>query len=201
MIRIMSPSLPDLLRALPARRRHLAAGSFLFHPDDPVRAMHLVLAGEVRLIRLQADGGSLVLQRAGAGAVLAEASLFAARYHCAAQAAAASDLLVFRRADLRTRLARDPGFAEAWTRHLAAEVQAARQRAEILSLNTVAARLDAWIAGNGGALPPKGAWRSIAQEIATSPEALYRELALRRRPKLGGESSPGQGRPGLVTRR
>ncbi len=55
-------------------------------------------------------------------------------------------------------------------------------RAEILSLRTVAARLDAWTAANHDRLPEKGAWKTLAAELATSPEALYRELARRRAP-------------------
>jgi hypothetical protein len=53
-------------------------------------------------------------------------------------------------------------------------------RAEILSLKTVSARLDAWMDWNGGVLPNKGEWKLVAGEISVSPEALYRELGRRR---------------------
>ena len=33
---------------------------------------------------------------------------------------------------------------------------------------------------NGEGLPAKGTWKTVANEIGTSPEALYRELAKRR---------------------
>ena len=85
------------------------------------------------------------------------------------------------RSAVRTLLTVDPGFAEAWALHLANELQATRLRAEILSLRTVAERLDAWIAWNGVGLPPRGTWKTVASEFGTSPEALYRELARRRR--------------------
>ena len=71
-------------------------------------------------------------------------------------------------------------FAQAWTIHLADEVRNARLRTEILSLRTVAERLDAWIVEKGE-LPLKGTWKSVAQEIGTSTEALYREMASRRK--------------------
>ena len=71
-------------------------------------------------------------------------------------------------------------FSEAWTRHPAHEVQRARLHAEILSLKTVAARLDAWVAWNDGIAPEKGEWKPVAEQIGVSPEALYRELAKRR---------------------
>lgn len=76
---------------------------------------------------------------------------------------------------------RDPGLARALTRHVAEAVQGARARAEILSLKTIAARLDAWLALNGDALPPRGRWRDVAAEIGVTPEAFYRELEGRRR--------------------
>jgi CRP-like cAMP-binding protein len=74
----------------------------------------------------------------------------------------------------------DPALAAAWAQHLALEIQRARAHAEILSLKTVAERVDAWITLNDGTLLPKGSWRRVASEIGVSPEALYRELARRR---------------------
>ena len=84
------------------------------------------------------------------------------------------------RADVAA-LERDPSVTRAFARYLALEVQAARARAEIASLKTVGARLEAWLALNGGELPPRGKWREVAGEIGVTPEALYRELAERRR--------------------
>jgi len=81
---------------------------------------------------------------------------------------------------LRAEFTANPALAEAWAGHLAREVQATRLRAEILSLHGVAARLGAWLAAHGAALPPRGGWRILAQEIGVTPEALYREIARRR---------------------
>jgi hypothetical protein len=75
---------------------------------------------------------------------------------------------------------RDQVLCEAWARHLAHEVQKARLHAEILSLKTVAARIDSWTDWHG-ALPEKGRWVTVAQQIGVSPEALYREMAKRRK--------------------
>ena len=73
----------------------------------------------------------------------------------------------------------DQDFAKAWAMHLSGEVRNARLRSEILTLKTVAERLDAWLADRGQ-LPERGNWKAIAQEIGTSPEALYREIARHR---------------------
>jgi len=181
MIAIMSSVLFDLLARLPSNRRHFGEGAFLFHRDDPVELLHLVEEGAVHLLRHQAGGASLVLQRARAGSLLAEASLYSEHYHCDAVAIRASATRSFAKPLLLQAIARDGALAEAWAGHLARDVQAARLRAEILSMRTVAERLDAWMDLRGRGLPQRGDGTAVASEIGVSPEALYRELARRRR--------------------
>ena len=69
-----------------------------------------------------------------------------------------------------------PKLAEAWAMNLANSMQAARFRAEIRTLRTVAERLDAWL-GAGLEIPEKGQWQVLAAELGVTREALYRELA------------------------
>jgi CRP-like cAMP-binding protein len=176
---IMSPDLISLLASLAPRPARFPPGAALFHRDDAVQVVHLVRSGTIHLRRPQADGTPLVLQRAIAGAILAEASVFSDRYHCDAVALTAAETAFIPRAALRTLLATNGAFALAWAHHLAREVQQARLQAEILALRTVSARLDAWAAWHG-TLPPKGEWASLAAAIGVSPEALYREIARRR---------------------
>ncbi len=176
----MSKELADLLAPLPSRACTFPAGRYLFRQGDGVRVLHWVVEGEVHLVRLQPDGAPLILQRARAGSVLAEASLFSARYHCDATAVVPTRTLAMDKAAMRAALDGRPAFAAGWASYLSREVQRTRLRAEILSLRTVAARLDAWIAANGGRQPVKGEWKTVAAEIGTSPEALYRERAKRR---------------------
>lgn len=61
------------------------------------------------------------------------------------------------------------------------QLQAARKRAELVSLRTVGERLDAWLAWSVAGMPAKGGWEDVAGEIGVSPEALYREMSVRRR--------------------
>lgn len=189
MIAIMSDRLSDRLRAAGVERR-FGAGAFLFHRGDTVALLYLVLEGEIHLLRHQEDGATLVQQRAGAGALLAEASLFAERYHCDAVAVTETATLAVPKQTLQRMLADEPALAQAFAAHLAGEVQAARLRAEILSLRTVAARLDAYLSAGGDRLPDKGRWKTLAAELGTTPEALYRELARRR--KAQGRTAPSQ---------
>ncbi|MGE0421530.1 MAG: Crp/Fnr family transcriptional regulator [Reyranellaceae bacterium] len=173
-------SLVEALKRLAPAERRYAAGEHLFHQGDRVAVLHLLVEGRVQLVRHQAGGSALVLQRTGPGAIVAEASMVSDRYHCDAVATTPVRSLAVRRSSVRARIASDPDFAMAVVGHLAREVQASRSRAEILSLRTVAARLDAWIAARDGHMPARGEWKTVADEIGTSPEALYREIARRR---------------------
>lgn len=167
------------IHALPHTRQVFRKGQYLFHQGDPVVSMFLIEAGEARLLRRQRDGGAIVLQRALPGSFLAEASLFTARYHCDATATTRVSARLISKLAMRKLFENDPAFAAAWASHLADEVRSARMRAEVLALKTVAERLAAWIASKGE-FPPKGTWKTVAQEIGASPESLYREIARRR---------------------
>jgi CRP-like cAMP-binding protein len=182
MIVIMSMRILPTLTAMASGRRRIDKGQQLFARGDPVAALYLVEAGSVELVRHQEDGHVLILQRANEGSVLAEASIYVERYYCDGISSSPSLLMEIPKLRMLEALRRDTAFAENWAAYLAAQVQNARLRAELVSRKTVAARLDGWLAWNGGALPAKGAWKSLAAEIGVSPEALYRELS-RRRPR------------------
>lgn len=179
MIAIMSTEFNSLLRGLKGHECAFAAGAPVFHLGDTVRLVHFVRRGTIHLVRHQEDGAALILQRARAGSILAEASVYSDRYHCDARAESDAATWAVARKDLRRRLEAKPEFSQAWAQYLAHEVQHARLHAEILSLKTVAARLRAWTVWNG-ALPEKGERRRVADEIGISAEALYRELAKHR---------------------
>jgi CRP/FNR family transcriptional regulator, dissimilatory nitrate respiration regulator len=169
----------EYLLNLPNSLRTYRKGQYLFHQGDTINEMFLVQSGEARLIRRHQDGNVVVLQRATTGSVLAEASLFSSVYHCDAMANTRLFVRLIPRSKIKTLFESNAAFASSWAGHLADEVRNARLRAEILSLKTVSERLSAWIA-NTGSLPAKGSWKAVAQEIGTSPEALYREIATRK---------------------
>ena len=180
MIVIMYQQLIAHFDSLGGRELKFSPGAAVFHLGDEVRLVHLVRAGTIHLVRNQADGSALILQRAGPQSILAEASIYSSSYHCDAHAQSAATTWAVERSELSAHLSGSPSFAQAWSQYLAHEVQRSRLHAEILSLKTVGARLDAWMAWNE-ALPARGLWSHVAQEIGVSPEALYREMAKRRR--------------------
>lgn len=181
MIAIMSERFFQYFADLPQRRIDLPAGGLLFQLGDKVQYIYRVITGEVQLLRHQPDGSAYILQRALPGELLAEASLMSETYHCAAEAATASSLSVWPRHLVRKMIRQNPAASEAYAMHLAREVREARLRAEIVSLRCLSDRLDAWLIWNNEALPEKGHWQRLAQEINVSPAALYRELAKRRK--------------------
>jgi len=178
MIMIMQDMLSSLFAG--ARSLDLPADEPLFLAGQPVEHVYLVTSGWVQLQRHTAHGALLILQNAGPGTVLAEASAWSARYHCDAVATGPAKLAALPKPAFLAVLRDNPELALAWSAMLARAVQAARVRAEIRSLPKVAERLDAWLS-EGHSLPDKGRWQDVAAELGVTREALYRELARRRK--------------------
>jgi CRP-like cAMP-binding protein len=176
----LAGDLKRLLTELSARERKLSRGESLFRIGDEVESLFLVVTGELRVTHLLHHGMELTLQRPVAGAIVNESSLFAEHYDCDAEATRSATV---RAVPIQRAVAALRGSCElacSWARHLEGEVRRARTQVQILSLRTVAERLDAWFALNPGGLPSRGRWHRLAGEIGVSVEALYRELARRR---------------------
>ena len=180
MIEIMLNDLVAQLITKGARRRLFDRGACLFHRGDQVRHLFILDQGALDLIRPQADGNPIVLQRAVPLTVIAEASLYSCSYHCDCVAQLPSKVYVLSKVAVLKRLRNDHTLSELWAAHLAGQVQDARYRCEILSRKTVAQRLKIWLEWHGDTLPPKGEWKGLAVQIGVSPEALYRELSRQR---------------------
>lgn len=178
MIAIMCGSIAMLFHDTQAAG--LAPGETLFLEGEQVTDIFMVRSGRVHLQRHTMHGVQMVLQNAGPGAVIAEASAYSSRYHCDAVAAEESVVAALPKERFLSALADDPALAASWSALLARSVQAARLRAEIRSLPKVADRLDAWL-GEGNQLPEKGRWQEVAAELGVTREALYRELSRRRK--------------------
>ena len=178
MIAVMSA---ELFTNLPGKERTFSPGAAVFHRGDPVERLYVVRSGTIRLLRHQEDGHPVVLQRACRGDILAEASVFSTHYHCDAIALTEAVTEAFAVSDIRRLLDTDIGFSRAWAASMSHQLQAARRRAELMSLRTVSERLDFWLVWNEGSMPEKGSWKDVAEEMGVSPEALYREISARRR--------------------
>ncbi|MDA5093164.1 Crp/Fnr family transcriptional regulator [Aliiroseovarius sp. KMU-50] len=162
-----------------AQDRRFDAGTTVFHTGARVIQVFFVKDGCAVLQRPLANGNAVCQQRAKTGEVVAEASVYADRYHCDCSVTEPTTLAALPLQEFRRALQADAGLSEAWASYLAKAVQRTRMRAEILTLNTVSEKLDAWLA-EYGPLPEKGQWQGVASELSVSREAFYRELAKRR---------------------
>ncbi|WP_170470164.1 Crp/Fnr family transcriptional regulator [Ruegeria arenilitoris] len=164
-----------------APKRTLVEGETLFRRDDRVEWAFLVRKGRIFLRRALQDGGLLTLHTANAGDLVAEASLFAERYHCDAITDMSTTVFFLPRDELMTHLE-----DAASSNHLsirafertARDLQVLRTRIEIMRLRKVKDRLDAYLELYDS--PEEGEWVRVADWIGVSPPALYRELAKRR---------------------
>ncbi|MEO1265760.1 MAG: Crp/Fnr family transcriptional regulator, partial [Pseudomonadota bacterium] len=141
----------------PARYR---AGASLFRRGQSVSRIFFLAEGDVGLSRDGTGGEPLILHRHTGPAVVAEASLYAAAYHCDGVALTDCAVHAVPRRSVRRWLEGDAALAARWAAFLASQVQAARTRAELMTLKTVRARLDAWLLlSQPSALPERGRWR------------------------------------------
>ena len=155
-------------------------GAHLFTTGEAVRFLFIVRQGSVQMLRRHAHGAVIVLQRVLPDGLVAEASLFAQRYHCDAVVEGRTVLARIPKVSVLENCLTDTHWLQGFAAHLASEVRRARSRAELLSLKRVDERLDAWFILHGNEMPPRGRWINWANELGVSAEALYRELAKRR---------------------
>jgi CRP/FNR family transcriptional regulator, dissimilatory nitrate respiration regulator len=173
----------DVLRGVvptPALR-HLGRDDALFRQGDPAAAVYGVVSGRMRLVRHTAEGSAVTVAVARAGEALAEASLFAAVYHCDAVADVPSAVVIFPAHDLRAALGADPGLASRFLALLARQVQELRARLELRNVRSAPGRVQAYldlVASGALAAPPAGRpLKDLAAELGLTPEAFYRTLA------------------------
>lgn len=187
----------------PGRDCRLKRGEALFRAGDPAVGLVLVRAGALELVRMSHEGRRSVLHRAGPGDTFAEASLFEARHHCDAVAAAPSLVTIYAAATLHRAAADDPLLGWRIAAHLATRLVAERVRAERLTLPHAADRLldvlHALPAEKGGLRQLGRPWKTLAAELGLTHEATYRALArleragLLRREGRGGVRLPPAG--------
>jgi len=196
---------PNLPTYLPAALRTLGnqiacpKDGWVFRKGDAVRAVFLVLDGEIRLSRFAKDGGEIALHRAGRGEFFAEAALNTPRYHCNAIASQATTLLAFPASKVRELLDKDPEFAHQWVALLARQLHAARARLERLALKSAAERVLHFLHTEGKGprceVALAGSVKDLARELGLTHESLYRTLA---RLEQDGVVTRSEHRLGLV---
>jgi CRP-like cAMP-binding protein len=160
--------------------RALKAGEVLFRGGQRTAGLYNVIAGAVRLVRVDRAGREAVLHTASAGETLAEASLFAATYHCDAIAMTDAVVRLYPKAVLLAEFERDPGAAQAFMAMLAHQIMNLRTRLEQRNIHSAHDRIRHYLALNTGAdgrtVKVTGTLKNLAAELGLTHEA-YRTLA------------------------
>ncbi len=193
--------LPAAARAA-AKERKLKAGEPLFHLGDRTTGLVEVVAGRVRLTRVDRSGRETVLYVAGPGETIAEASLFSPHYHCNAVAGTDAVVRVYPKQAVLAAFARDPKAAQAFSATLARQVMSLRTRLAQRDIRSARERLRHFLSLNVGAdgrtVIVGGTLKELAGELGLTHEALYRTLAALER---AGEIRRMRGKITLTRRR
>jgi CRP-like cAMP-binding protein len=154
----------------------LKAKRLLFSQGETPEYLYFLESGEIQLNRSAEQGTSCILQRIQRG-FFAEASLFAAHYHCDAYSNQDCRLSAFPISYFRQQLGQD-GFYEVWIQMLSKEIKRLRNQSERLSLNSAADKILHYIATEGEkeGLRLQGTKKEWANELGLSHETLYRTL-------------------------
>jgi CRP-like cAMP-binding protein len=172
--------LTPTLRAA-AIERVLAAGQTLFRTGARTAGLYEVIAGRVRLVRVDRSGREVVLYVAAAGDTVAEASLFSATYHCDAIATTDAVVRVYPKAVVLAELERNPKAAQAFAAMLARQVMTLRTRLEQRNIHSARDRVRHYLAVNadpsGRTVALSGTLKDMAADLGLTHEALYRTLA------------------------
>lgn len=161
--------------------RKLESGETLFRQGDKASAIFEVEEGRLRLIRHTIDSHPVTLHTARPGDLLAEAALFAGRYHCDAMAAVASSVRAYPKRQLLAAFRSDPDLGERFMAVLAHQIHALRGRLEERNIRSARGRVLHHLAlaadNDGRTVHLEGTLIDLAAEIGLSHEVLYRTLA------------------------
>ena len=172
--------LPLTVRTVAVERR-LKAGETLFRRGAKTEGLFEVVAGRVRLTRVDRSGREVVLHVAGPGETLAEASLFSAQYHCDAIASTNAIVRVYPKREVLNAIEENPKAAQAFSAMLAHQVMNLRARIEQRNIRSAGERVRHFLTLNAGddgrTINLSGTLKDLAAELGLSHEALYRTLA------------------------
>lgn len=186
--------LPAPVRAA-AIDRKLKSGEALFRLGDKTTGLCEIVAGRVRLARVDRSGHEIVLHVASPGETIAEASLFSPTYHCDAIASTNATVRVYPKREVLAAFDRDPKAAQAFSATLARQVMNLRTRIEQRNIRSARERVRHYLVLNAGAdqrtVELHGTIKDIAAELGLTHEALYRTLAALER---AGEVKRGRGK-------
>jgi len=182
--------------------RKLKSGEVLFRLGDKTTGVCEVMAGRVRLSRVDRAGREVVLYVAGPGETIAEASLFSPVYHCDAIASSSAVVRIYPKKAVLRAFESDPKSAQVFAAALARQVMNLRTRIEQRNIRSARERVRHFLSLNAGAdgrsVILAGTLKELAAELGLTHEALYRTLAALER---SGEIKRARGKITLLRQR
>ena len=180
----------------------LKSGEALFRLGDKTAGFYEVIAGRVRMARVDRSGREVILYVAGPGETIAEASLFAAAYHCDAIASTDALVRLYPKPAVLSAFEKDPKAAQAFAATLARQVMNLRTRIEQRNIRSARERVRHFLSVNaeadGSTVSLAGTLKDLAAELGLTHEALYRTLAALER---SGEIKRARGKIALLRKR
>ena len=193
--------LPAAVRAAAVERK-LKSGEALFRLGDKTAGICEVVAGRVRLSRVDRSGREVILYVAGPGETIAEASLFSPSYHCDAIASTNALVRIYPKPAVLAAFEKDPKAAQTFAATLAHQVMNLRTRIEQRNIRSARERVRHFLSLNADAdvrtVSLRGTLKDLAAELGLSHEALYRTLAALER---AGEIKRSRGKIALLRKR
>lgn len=161
--------------------RTLKPGEYLFRMDSLTVGLFEVVSGRIKLVRPEPSGRETILYTAGAGEIVAEASLFSTAYHCDAIATTDSVVRLYPKSALLAALDANEQAARAFMGKLAREIMNLRTRLEQRNIHTARDRVRHYLGlhaePDGRTVTLGGTLKDLAGELGLAHEALYRTLA------------------------
>ncbi|RED44855.1 Crp/Fnr family transcriptional regulator [Aestuariispira insulae] len=159
----------------------LRKGGILFNQGQPSTGPYSILEGSIYLVRNGYDGHRQIVHRAGAGDMLAEASLFSDHYHCEAVAAHAARIVCHDKDEMLRYFAENPAVMTGYMANLARQVIGVRTKLELVQIRNAEERIMAFFRlecdqQTGIFTIPKDV-KDLAGELWLTHETLYRTLA------------------------
>ena len=176
MIAAMLLEIFEALADKAGKEAHRDTGARVFSRGEEVKSLFLLDAGEVKLTRPLLEDRELILQRTCGPAVLAEASLHREHYDCDAICLTACRIRSLPASRFLSLVEESAVLSSAWATYLAQSLEEARVRAEILTLKTARARLEAWIAWKGSEMLAQADRAALAAELGVSVGTLRQAL-------------------------
>jgi CRP-like cAMP-binding protein len=157
------------------------SGEALFRLGDKTTGFFEVIAGRVRMCRVDRSGHEVILYVAGPGETIAEASLFSSSYHCDAVASTAAVVRIYPKQAMLAAFEKDAKAAQAFTATLARQVMNLRTRIEQRNIRSARERVRHYLSvnadGDGRTVALRGTLKDLAAELGLTHEAFYHTLA------------------------